>query len=63
MVSLILAKQYKIIMEKKISLWLECHGKISKVRAKFRRYHSTVDHIVTFRIITKDFHNTKTNIF
>ena len=29
----------------------------------FRRYHSTLDHIVTFRIIADEFHNTKTNIF
>jgi hypothetical protein len=27
------------------------------------RYHSTVDHIVTFRIIAEEFHITKTNLF
>jgi hypothetical protein len=27
------------------------------------RYHSIVDHLVTFRIIAEEFHNTKTNLF
>ena len=63
MISSILAKFYGIILEKKISLWLESHGKRAKVQAGFRRYHSTVDHLVTFRIIAGEFHNTKTNLF
>jgi hypothetical protein len=63
MISPVLAKLYGIILEKKISLWLECHGKRAKGQTGFRRYHSTVDHLVTFRIITKEFRNTKTNIF
>jgi hypothetical protein len=63
MISPILAKLYGIILEKKISLWLESHGKRDKGHAMFRRYHSTVDHLITFRIIAEEFHNTKTNIF
>jgi hypothetical protein len=63
MISPILAKLYGIILEKKISLWLESHGKRVKGHARFRRYHSIVDHLVTFRIIAEEFHNTKTNIF
>jgi hypothetical protein len=63
MISLILAKLYGIILEKKIILWLESHGKRDKGQARFRRYHSTVDHLVTFRIITEEFCNTKTNLF
>jgi hypothetical protein len=63
MISPILAKLYGIILEKKINLWLESHGKIAKGQARFRRYHSTVDHLVTFRIIARDLHNTKTNPF
>ena len=63
MISHILAKLYGIILEKKISLWLEIHGKRAKGHAKFRRYHSIVDHIVTFRIIAEEFRDTKTNIF
>jgi hypothetical protein len=55
MISPILAKLYGIILEKKISLWLESHGKRAKVQAGFRRYHSTVDHLVTFRIIAEEF--------
>ena len=50
-------------MEKKISLWLESHGKRPKGQAEFRIYHSTVDHLVTFRIIAEEFYNTKTNLF
>ena len=63
MISPILAKLYGIILENKISLWLESHGKRAKGRARFRRYHSTIDHLVTFRIIAKEFRNTKTNLF
>jgi hypothetical protein len=63
MISHILAKLYGIILEKKISLWLESHGKRAKGQAGFRRYHSTLDHLVTFRIITEEFCNTKTNLF
>jgi hypothetical protein len=53
MISPILAKLYRIILEKKISIWLESHGKRAKGQVRFRRYHSTVDHLVTFRIIAK----------
>jgi hypothetical protein len=63
MISSILAKLSGIILEKKISLWLESHGKRVKGHARFRRYHSTVDHLVTFRIIAEEFHNSKTNFF
>ena len=63
MISIILAKLYGIILEKKISLRLESHGKRDKVQDGFRRYHSTVDHLVTFRIIAEEFRNTKTNLF
>jgi hypothetical protein len=63
MISPILAKIYGIILENKISLWLEIHSKRDKGQAGFRRYHSTVDHIVTFRVIAKEFYNTKTNFF
>jgi hypothetical protein len=61
-ISPILAKLYGIILEKKISLWLESRGKRAKGQASFRRYHSIPDHVVTFGIIAEEFHNTKTNI-
>ena len=63
MISLILAKPYRIILEKKISIWLEIHSKRAKGQAEFRRYHSTMEHLVTFRIIAEEFRNTKTNLF
>jgi hypothetical protein len=63
MISLILAKLYGTILENNIILWLEIHGKRGKCQVGFRRYHSTVDHLVTFRIIVEEFHNTKTNLF
>jgi hypothetical protein len=63
MISPILAKLYGIILEKKISLWIESHGKRAIGQAGFRRYHSTADHIFTFRIIAKEFCHNKKNIF
>ena len=63
MIILILAKIYGIILEKKIIHWLESHSKRDKGQIGFRRYHSIVDHIVTFGIIVEEFHNTKANIF
>jgi hypothetical protein len=63
MISPILVKLYGIILEKKIIIWLESHGKRAKGQARFRRYHSTVDHLVTFKIIAEEFRNTKTNLF
>ena len=55
MISLILAKLYGIILEKKISICLESHGRRAKGQVGFRRYHSTMDHLVTFRIIAEEF--------
>jgi hypothetical protein len=63
MISPILAKLYGIILEKKISLWIESNGKRDKGHVMFKRYDSTVDHLVTFRIIVEEFCNTKTNFF
>jgi hypothetical protein len=63
MINPILVKLYGIILEKNISLCLESHSKGDKVQAVFRRYHSTVDHLVTFRIITEELCNAKTNLF
>ena len=59
----ILAKLYGIILEKKINIQLESHSKRDKGHEGFRRYHSTMDHLVNFRIIAEEFHNTKTNFF
>jgi hypothetical protein len=62
-ISPILAKIYGIILENKINLWLESHGKRDKGHNRFRRYHSTMEHIFSFRIIAEEFRNSKTNLF
>ena len=63
MISRLLAKLYGIILEKKISIWIESVGKRSKGQAGFRRKHSTIDHLVTLRIIMEECRNDKSNIF
>jgi hypothetical protein len=62
MVIPILAKLYIIILEKKISIWLESHKKRAKGKAHFRSYHSTVDHLVMRRINVEECQNNKTNL-
>ena len=59
----LLAKLYGIILEKKINGWLEMEGKRAKGQAGFRRNHSTTDHLLTLRIIAKEFHNNKFDLF
>ena len=63
MISPILAKLYGIILEKKISRWLESEGKQAKGQAGFTRKHSTTDHLVTLRIIVEECRNDKSNLF
>ena len=46
-----LAKLYGLILEKKVSLWLESQGKRAKGKASFRIHQPTIDHLVTLRII------------
>ena len=59
----LLAKLYGIILEKKLSIWLESEGKWAKGEAGFRRKHSTTDHLVTLRIIMEECRNDKSNLF
>ena len=47
MISPILAKLYDIILENKINIWLENQGEMDKGQAYFRRYHSTIEHLIT----------------
>ena len=63
MISPLLAKLYGIILEKNISRWLESEGESAKDHAGFRRQHSTMDHLVTLRIIVEECRNDKSNIF
>ena len=63
MISPLLAKLYGIILERKINIWLESDGKRAKGQAGFRRKHSTMNHLVTLRIIVEECHNGKSNLF
>ena len=63
MISPLLAKLYRIILEKKLSIWLESEGKRAKGQAGFRRQHSTTDHLVMLRIIVEECHNDKSSLF
>ena len=63
MISPLLAKLYGIILEKKLSIWLESEGKQAKGQAGFRRQHSTMDHLIMLRIIMEECHNDKSNPF
>jgi hypothetical protein len=49
-------------LENKISTWLERNGKRAKGQVGFRGYHSTMDHLVMFRIIAEECRNDKTNL-
>lgn len=62
MIIRILSKLYGIILENKLSIWLECQGKRVKGQVIFRSYHSTLYHLITLRIIAEECHNNKTNI-
>jgi hypothetical protein len=62
MISPILAKLYKIILEKKIRIWIESHNKRAKGHAGFKSYHSTIDHLIMLRIIVGECRNNKNNI-
>jgi len=63
MISHLLAKLYGIILENKISIWLESEGNRAKGQAGFRRQHSKTNHLVTLRIILEECHNYKSNLF
>jgi hypothetical protein len=47
MISPFLSKVYGSILENKISLWLDSHGKKAKGHAGFRGFHSTVYRNIT----------------
>lgn len=63
MISPLLAKLYGIILEKKMSIWLEKEGMRAKVQACFRRHHSTIDHLITLRIIAEECCDHKSDLF
>ena len=57
-----LAKLYGIILENKLSIWLESEEKQAKGQAGFRRQHSTTNHLVMLRIIVEECCNDKGNL-
>ena len=57
------AKLYGIILEKNINEWLEMEGKQAKGQTSFRRNHSTMDHLVTLRIIADECHKIRVTYF
>ena len=63
MIGPLLAKLYGIILEKKLNGWLEMEGKWAKGQANFRRNHSTMDHLLTLRIIVEECRNNKYGLF
>ena len=63
MISPLLAKLYGIILERKLSIWLESEGKRAKGQEDFRKQHSTTNHLVTLRIIVEECRDDKSNLF
>jgi hypothetical protein len=52
MIILVLSKMYEIILENNISIWIERHRERDKGQTTFKIYHSTVDNLITIRIIS-----------
>ena len=63
MISPLLAKLYGIILENKINELLEMAGKRAKGQTGFRMNYSTIDHLVTLRIITEECRNNNSGLF
>ena len=59
----VLENIYGIILEKKISVWIESKGNRAKGQAEFKRNHSTTYHLITLKIIAEECHNNKSNLF
>ena len=54
MMSSTIARLYSTIMKQKVSGWAKCLNKQALGQARFRPKHSTVDHLVTSRVIMKE---------
>ena len=63
MINPLLADLFGIILEKNMRIWIESEGKRDKGQAGFRSEHSTMDHLVTLRIIVEKCRNDKSNLF
>ena len=54
MVSSCMAKLFGSIIEKDLSTWAEYNGKRAIGQAGFRARHSTVDHLITLRVLMEE---------
>ena len=51
MVGSLMTKLYGCIMVSKISAWAEENGKRAYRQTGFQKHHSTIDHLVTLRVL------------
>ena len=54
MVGSIMAKLFGSVMEMKLSSWAELNNKRARRQAGFRQAHSTIDHLVTLRVLMEE---------
>ena len=54
MVGSIMAKLFGCVMEMKLSTWAESNNKRAHGQAGFRKSHSTIDHLVTLRVLMEE---------
>ena len=47
-------KIFGCIMESKISAWVEKNGRRAYGQVGFRKHHSTIDHLVTLRVLMEE---------
>ena len=53
---------FGVILEYMISIWIESQTKRAKGQVNFRRYHPTIDYLITFNTIMEVCCNNKLNI-
>ena len=54
MLAPIMTKLFGSLLENKLNVWAEKHTKRAKGQAGFRAHHSTVDHLITLRVIMEE---------
>ena len=51
MIGPIIAKLFECMVDRKLSTWVEKNAKRAKGQIGFRAEHSTIDHLITLRVI------------